>query len=253
MKGYAGNKTLLPLVPAESIYEGRRPILIHLLENLPPGPKALVVHHGKQEVIAATRHLKPVYCEQPALNGTGGAILAAGAFIASQTCSKVIITMGDVPFVARQTYDGLVRQLASNDLVALGFTPADKKQYGLLEIENARVCKITEWKYWKDYPPERQAGLTICNAGIYAANRRVLAHYLPILSSRPQIVHKLVNGQMTAIEEFFITDLLEFMVSDGRPVGYAVVGDETETMGIDDEIALERAQAIYRRQGRPGL
>jgi len=247
MQGYAGNKTLLPLIPAESIYQGQRPILIHLMENLPPGPKALIVHHGKQDVIAATSHLGPVYCEQPVLNGTGGAILAAAGFIATLTCGRVVITMGDVPFVSRGTYDRLVAQLASNDLVILGFTPADKKQYGVLEIDDDRVSKITEWKYWKDYPPERQAALTICNSGIYAASCRVLAAYLPVLSSRPQVVHKMVNGQMTAIEEFFITDLIEFMVNDGRPVGYLVTADETETMGIDDEAALQKAQAIYRR------
>jgi bifunctional N-acetylglucosamine-1-phosphate-uridyltransferase/glucosamine-1-phosphate-acetyltransferase GlmU-like protein len=51
---------------------------------------------------------------------------------------------------------------------------------------------------------------------------------------------------MTAIEEFFFTDLIEFMVADGRPVGYQVAGDETETMGIDDLGALEKAQAILK-------
>lgn len=247
MQGYAGNKTLLPLIPADSIYRGQRPMLIHLLENLPSGPKALIVHHGKDEVIAATAHLNPVYCDQPVLNGTGGAILAACGFIDGLACERIVITMGDVPFVAGQTYARLVAQLDFNDLVVLGFKPADKKQYGVLEIENGKVRKITEWKYWKDYSPERQAALTICNSGIYAASCRALSAYLPILSSRPQVVHKMINGQMTAIEEFFITDLIELMVNDGRPVGYLVTADETETMGIDDEAALQRAQALYRK------
>ncbi|MFO7496281.1 MAG: MobA-like NTP transferase domain containing protein, partial [Desulfobacterales bacterium] len=73
--------------------------------------------------------------------------------------------------------------------------------------------------------------------------REALLAYLPVLSSRPQTVHKQVNGRMTAIEEFFITDLIEFMVADGRAVGYLVAEDETETMGIDDLGALEKAQA----------
>ena len=69
--------------------------------------------------------------------------------------------------------------------------------------------------------------------------------YLPILESRPQIVHKEVNGQITAIEEYFITDLIEYLVQDGKSVGYHLASDEIETMGIDDADALQKAQAIF--------
>jgi bifunctional UDP-N-acetylglucosamine pyrophosphorylase/glucosamine-1-phosphate N-acetyltransferase len=247
MQGFSGNKTLLPLAPNGSPFEGRHPILLHLLANLPAGPKALVVHHGKEDVIAATRHLPLTYCEQPALNGTGGAILAARSFIDALPCERVIITMGDVPFVRKATYASLVSQLDANDLVVLGFEPADKKRYGVLEIEEGRVRRITEWKYWKDYAPARRAALTVCNSGIYAVTRQALERYLPVLYSRPQIVHKEVAGKMTAIEEFFITDLIEYMVDDGQAVGFLVAPRESETMGIDDCQALERAQEIFRR------
>ncbi|MCF8129902.1 MAG: NTP transferase domain-containing protein, partial [Deltaproteobacteria bacterium] len=48
MKSYGGSKTLLPLIQGASPYSGRRPILPHIIENLPPGPKAVVVHHKKE-------------------------------------------------------------------------------------------------------------------------------------------------------------------------------------------------------------
>jgi bifunctional UDP-N-acetylglucosamine pyrophosphorylase/glucosamine-1-phosphate N-acetyltransferase len=245
MKGYTGNKTLLPLMPGPSVFEGRRPLLLQLMENLPAGPKALIVNHCKDDVVQATRSLGVAYCEQPRLNGTGGAILAARDFIASQTCGRFIITMGDVPFVKPKTYAQLVQSLDDNDIVVLGFCPEDKKQYGVLEIQSQKVQKITEWKYWKDYPVEIQKALTICNSGIYAVTQDALSAYLPVLASRPQIVHKEINGQMTAIEEFFITDLIEYMVKDGKSVGYHVTGDEIETMGIDDTEALAKAQSLY--------
>jgi bifunctional UDP-N-acetylglucosamine pyrophosphorylase / glucosamine-1-phosphate N-acetyltransferase len=245
MKDYTGNKTLLPLVPGASLFEGRQPLLLQLMQSLPAGPKALVVNHCKEDVIQATDSLGVSYCEQPRLNGTGGAILAARDFIASQACSRFIITMGDVPFVKPETYARLVQSLDENDIVVLGFRPADKKQYGVLEIEDQKVQKITEWKYWKDYPGGIQKTLTICNSGIYAVTREALNTYLPVLASRPQIVQKEINGRMTAIEEFFITDLVEYMVKDGKSVGYHVAADEIETMGIDDADALEKAQALY--------
>jgi len=93
---------------------------------LPDGPKALIVNHCKEDVIATTCHLDITYCEQPVLNGTGGALLAAQSFIESQSCSKFIVTMGDVPFVQKTTYLRLVQQLESIDLVILGFVQVIK-------------------------------------------------------------------------------------------------------------------------------
>lgn len=245
MQGYSGNKTLLPLIPGNSILEGNRPIVVHLMENLPPGPRALIVNHCQDVVRNMTRETGAVYCEQPVLNGTGGAILAAKDFVSEQDSNYVIITMGDVPFVRRSTYDNLILGLDTHDLMILGFLPRDKKQYGVLEIDNGSVKKITEWKYWKTYPEDRQQALTVCNSGIYASRKSSLVEYLPILASRPQIVQKEVDGRMTDIEEFFFTDLIEAMVEDGKRVGFHVVDDEFETMGIDDVAALKKAQTIY--------
>lgn len=250
MKGYDGNKTLLPLAPDASIFEGDCPICMYLAQNLPSGPKALIVNHGKETVIAATQSIGAEYCEQPRLNGTGGAILAAGDFLAAQRAKRVIITMGDVPFVKQATFASLTEGLGTHDLMILGFTPNDKKQYGVLEIEDGRVHKITEWKYWKEYPVERRNSLKICNSGIYAVNRSILVAYLPILASRPQVVRKEVNGKMKEIQEFFLTDLVELMVQDGRRVGFHVVEDEIETMGVDDVDALKKAQGIYAEINR---
>jgi bifunctional UDP-N-acetylglucosamine pyrophosphorylase/glucosamine-1-phosphate N-acetyltransferase len=246
MTGYDGNKTLLPLMPGNSIFEGTHLILHHLVANLPEGPKTLIVHHCKEDIIAATDHLKVAYCEQPVLNGTGGALLATQSFIEAQSCSKFIITMGDVPFVQKTTYLRLIQQLESFDFVILGFCPGDKKQYGVMETQDDLVRKITEWKYWKDYSEEKQANLTICNSGIYAAKKNILIKYLPVMASRPQIVYKEIDGKTTPIEEFFITDLVEYLVDDEKSVGYILAEDESETMGIDDHAALLKAQTLFK-------
>jgi bifunctional UDP-N-acetylglucosamine pyrophosphorylase/glucosamine-1-phosphate N-acetyltransferase len=218
------------------------------MSNLPEGSRAIIVNHCKDDVIASMDGFDVTFCEQPDLNGTGGAILAAKQFISNQPCERLLITMGDVPFIQKETYAQMVRLLGDNDIVVLGFRPEDKKQYGVLEIESERVTKITEWKYWKDYPEEKQRRLSICNSGIYAVRKDALETFLPVLAVRPQIVTKEVNGRLMQIEEFFITDLIEYMVADGRNVGFLLAADEVETMGIDDQEALEKAQAIYDSQ-----
>lgn len=245
MQGFAGNKTLLPLVPEGAPFAGRRPILTHILDSLPPGPKALVVNHRKEDVIAATRSFGLTYCEQPVVNGTGGALLAAAEFLRETDQGRVIVTMGDVPFVRPATYLSLLDGLVDSPMMVLGFRPPDKRQYGVLEIEGREVRRITEWKYWRVYPRERQDRLEICNAGIYAARTADLLAYLPALAERPHLVLKERNGTMVEIEEFFITDLVELMRKDGLRIGYAIAGDG-EVMGVDDLASLQEAQARFR-------
>ncbi len=253
MQGFEGNKTLLPLVAGQSAFEGTRPILLNILSSLPSGPKALVVHHRKQEVIEATRTLDLRYYVQPVLNGTGGALLTAREFIENVPNKRLIITMGDVPFVRRSTYLALADCLDRCHLAVLGFQPQDRRQYGVLEIEGERVLKITEWKYWKDYPEQKRDPLRTCNSGIYAARTGDLIHYLSILSQRPHKVMKEREGSMTEILEFFITDLVEWMDQDGLRVGFILASDENEVMGIDDLASLRKAQQYFRSHNLPDI
>ena len=244
MKGYTGSKALLPLVPGESYYGGTQPFLLEILNNLPPGPKAVVVNHRKEDIIRTTKDFDLTYCEQPVLNGTGGALLSAQTFLKALTCEHVIITYGDVPLVTRPTFMRLIEDLKKNPMTVLGFRPDDKRKYGVLETDGSHVRKITEWEYWKEYPKEKQEALSICNSGIYGAKTQDLLHYLGILATRPHKVQKEINGKMTLVEEFFITDIVEYICNDGFPVGY-IIGDEDEVMGIDDLSALKKAQKIF--------
>ena len=246
MKNYGGTKTLLPMIPETSPYSGKRPIILHIIENLPPGPKAVVVNHKKEDIREATHHLDITYCNQPVLNGTGGALLAAMSFVQKQSCKNLLITMGDVPFVAPETYASLLRALKTHDLVVLGFMPEDKKQYGVLEVRDDQVRRIVEWKYWKNYPEEKQLALSVCNSGIYAAKKESLLYSLTVLASKPHVVQKEVNGVVCDQEEFFITDLVEYLPREGHSVGYIILNDEKEVMGIDDLSALLKAQKIYK-------
>jgi bifunctional UDP-N-acetylglucosamine pyrophosphorylase/glucosamine-1-phosphate N-acetyltransferase len=248
MREFGGNKTLLPLIPGESPYRGREPILLHILQSLPPGPKALVVHHNEQEVLRATRGMGLTYCHQPTLNGTGGALLAARDFLREIMTENTILTMGDIPLVLPDTYLRLASELEKVRMVILGFQPVDKKQYGILDISGNQVKRIIEWKYWKDFSEETRDALRLCNSGIYAVTRKILLPYLDRLASSPHLVLKEIRGTRQQVEEYFITDLVEYLDRDGIPVGYIKAEDEREVMGVDDLPALKGAQQIYRER-----
>jgi bifunctional UDP-N-acetylglucosamine pyrophosphorylase/glucosamine-1-phosphate N-acetyltransferase len=253
MKGFTGNKVLLPLIPESHPFIGRHPMIVEIIENLPAGPKTLVVHHRRQEVIGVTRDLGVSYCEQSVPNGTGGAIIAAKDFIEGITQDYLIITMGDVPFVKRATYHRLIASLEDRDLVVLGFKPMDRAQYGLLEIEGAAVKRITEWRYWREYPLERLVRFEVFNAGIYGAKRQSLLYYTRELEKRPHRVRKERGGRMRTVEEYFITDLVELMTNDGLTVGFTVTEEEQEVMGIDTVEDLILAQRIFAQESGESL
>ena len=253
MKGFSGNKTLLPLIPESDPFRGRHPIILEIIENLPAGPKTVVVHHRREGVIGATRDLGVSYCNQPVPNGTGGALIAAKDFLEGIDQDYLIITMGDVPFVKRKTFESLISGLEDRDLVVLGFKPVDRGQYGLLEIEGNEVKRITEWKYWREYPLERQDRLEVFNAGIYGAKRQSLLYYTRELEKRPHRVRKERGGRTMAVEEYFITDLVELMEHDGLTVGFTVTEEEHEVMGIDTMEDLMLAQRIFAQVRGKGL
>jgi len=245
MTGYDGNKTLLPLVPAGSPYEGERPFLVEILENLPPGPKSIVVHHRAEEVKEATRAYGAVYCPQPTTNGTGGAVLAARSFLEGAPAPTVILTMGDVPMIRPETYGRLVDGLKAHALVVLVFEPEDPGRYGRVEMDGDRAVRIVEWEYWRSFSPEEQARLKYCNAGVYAARRNELLKYLGLLAARPHTVRKEKEGKWVEIQEYFLPDLVALMSGDGLSAGVAAASEE-EVSGVDTPEALARVQQRYR-------
>lgn len=248
MKGYEGNKSLLPLVPGNNHFKGSHPILLRIISNLPPGPKALVVNHRKEEIIKATKDFDLTYCVQPELNGTGGAILAALNFIKNTEYNYLLVTMGDTPLVETSTFLNLTHKLNNHHLAVLGFRPEDKKKYGILDVDKSKVKKIVEWEYWSKYPEFEQSRFSICNAGIYAIRKKDLLKYLDLLSQSPHSVLKERGGKKVEIEEYFITDIIQWMHEDGLDVGYYVAENEYEVMGVDDVDSLITAQQIFSKK-----
>lgn len=256
MIGYGGCKALLPLIPFDkSPYEGERPFIVEILEQLPPGPKAVVIHHdGERVQDTLSRYFSPdlhlVFIWQSVLNGTGGALLSAESFLRSLQAPLYLVTMADVPLISRPTYDSLMGRVLEKSSIAgavLAFRPKDKAQYGRLITKDEKVIGIVEWKYWKDFDAEKQRDLGLCNAGVYAFRPDVLLRYLPELSKRPHVVQKTVNGKLTTFEEFFLPDVIALMAQDGLDIAFQEA-DEDEVLGVDTPEQLEKAQALYKKR-----
>ncbi len=246
MTGYSGNKTLLPLIPEKSRYEGARPLIREVLDNLPAGPRGIVVNYRAEEIRRVTEGPEISFVYQPVTNGTGGALLAARSFLNSADADRVIITMGDVPLIRPATYYRLLDLLGRYELALLAFENKDRAQYGMIEMEGGRVTGIVEWKYWKDFPLERQSRLRYCNAGVYAAKKTTLLNCMDKLERRPHDVMKQQGGQWLTIKEYFLTDIVEMMSRDGLPVGITLASEE-EVIGVDTPESLAAVQKLYAK------
>lgn len=254
MAGYGGNKTLLPLIPGDSPFEGSRPLIREVLDNLPPGPKAIVVNHCADDVRGITAEAEVEYVYQPETNGTGGALLAARFFLESIETRDTIITMGDVPLIRSATYKKLLKMLETHDMAILSFEPGDRAKYGMLEMQGDRVSRIVEWKYWSDetvYPRERQERLKYCNAGVYAAKRTTLLEYVRKLENRPHEVIKERDGKEVIIKEYFLTDIAEMMNTDNLKVGMLSTAED-EVIGVDTPDSLRAVQKLFAITGVRG-
>jgi len=245
MIGYDGNKTLLPLIPERGPYHGKRPLIQHVIENLPSGSKIVVVHHRKEELIAAVQPYRVLIAEQPETNGTGGALLSAVPLLERVDEDRVLITMGDVPLVRKASYEALLETLSTRPLAVLAFRPRDPKRYGALEVQGDRVTRIREWEYWREYPPELKKHLSLFNAGIYAGRRTCVLEVAEELRKRPHRVTKEREGRRVSVSEYFITDLVELAAARGWSVGWVLCRDEREVIGVDTPEALVRVQELY--------
>ncbi len=248
MVGYDGNKTLLPLSPLpQNPYQGSRPMLLEVLENLPLGPKGIVVHHRAEDVRRETSFYPCTYIHQPVTDGTGGAVLAARPFLKNLDEAAVIITMGDVPLIRPETYLRLLQGLQEASMTLLAFRPEDAAQYGKLEVHKNQVRRIVEWKYWNTMP-EQMHGAP-CNAGVYAVHRETLLEGLETLFRLPHEVQKQRDGQWVTVREYFLTDLVEILHTKGLVVTFTMA-EAWEVMGVDTPEALQSVQKIYRLRQR---
>ncbi|MEJ5300813.1 MAG: NTP transferase domain-containing protein [Thermodesulforhabdaceae bacterium] len=260
MTGYGGCKALLPLIPSEqsqrpvpTIYEGTHPFILEILNQLPLGPKAIVIHHDAdriQKVVKSNlpENLQPVFIWQPELNGTGGAVLAGKPFLQSVSSELCLITMGDVPLISRNTYCLLLEKTIDTGSAGtvLAFRPANKGQYGCLITEGDSVKAIIEWKYWKELETKGEPVSELCNAGVYAFRRNLLLECLSHLSAKPHLVQKNIDGRPVTFEEFFLTDVVEILNQNGFMISFVEAGEE-EVLGVDTPEQLQRAQEIYRQ------
>ena len=155
--------------------------------------------------------------------GTGGAVKGI-----TPKYEEVLVLNGDMPLIQAQ-------ELKKFDLDAtivmsvLELESADG--YGRVIIENGNVKKIVEQKD----ATEAELAITTANAGIYQFETKFLLENLPKLNNN--------NAQ----KEYYITDLIEMAISQGKVLKPLVVNEEN-FKGVNSKVELADAEVIHQNR-----
>ncbi|MDK2042361.1 bifunctional UDP-N-acetylglucosamine diphosphorylase/glucosamine-1-phosphate N-acetyltransferase GlmU [Aliarcobacter butzleri] len=155
--------------------------------------------------------------------GTGGAVMGI-----IPKYEKVLVLNGDMPLIQASELEKFDIN-ATIVMSVLELNSADG--YGRVIIENGNVKKIVEQKD----ASEDELKITTANAGIYQFETKFLLENLPKLDNN--------NAQ----KEYYITDLVEMAISQGKVLKPLVVNEEN-FKGVNSKVELADAEVIHQNR-----
>ncbi|MEV9528968.1 bifunctional UDP-N-acetylglucosamine diphosphorylase/glucosamine-1-phosphate N-acetyltransferase GlmU [Aliarcobacter butzleri] len=155
--------------------------------------------------------------------GTGGAVMGI-----TPKYEKVLVLNGDMPLIQASELEKFDID-ATIVMSVLELESADG--YGRVIIENGNVKKIVEQKD----ASEDELKITTANAGIYQFETKFLLQNLPKLDND--------NAQ----KEYYITDLVEMAISQGKVLKPLVVNEEN-FKGVNSKVELADAEVIHQNR-----
>ncbi|MBK8870081.1 MAG: bifunctional UDP-N-acetylglucosamine diphosphorylase/glucosamine-1-phosphate N-acetyltransferase GlmU [Elusimicrobia bacterium] len=208
----------------------------HVLDAVAPcgGQVGVVLGRGADTVknrLAARKGL--TFFIQKKRRGSGDAVRPAARWLARRG-GDVLVLCGDAPLVRTETIRALARhhRREKNAATLLTAEVADPSGYGRIRREQGRPVAIVEHK---DASPDEQRVREI-NSGTYCFRVRDLLDGLRRL--RPN----------NAKGEYYITDVVGYLVGRGRPVGALCLPNGDEILGVNNRRELaEAAQRLNRR------
>jgi bifunctional UDP-N-acetylglucosamine pyrophosphorylase/glucosamine-1-phosphate N-acetyltransferase len=216
-----------------------RAMIDHLMASvgeLEPKEQVVVVGAGREQLEAALGERATTCLQEPQL-GTGHAVQMAEDAL-SGFSGDVLILYGDVPFVSAKTMRAMIERLNADDapaVVVLGFEPEDALQYGRVIADNAgAISKMVEFKD----ASEAERACRICNSGLMAAKSDDLFGLLARV------------GNDNAQEEYYLPDIVNIAIGDGRTCAVVITDNPDEVAGINSRAELADAEGRWQAERR---
>jgi bifunctional UDP-N-acetylglucosamine pyrophosphorylase/glucosamine-1-phosphate N-acetyltransferase len=214
-------------------------MLEHLMASvteLGPERTAVVVGAGREQIEKAVGDRAATCLQEPQL-GTGHAVQQAEGALEGFT-GDVLVLYGDVPFVKAGTMRAMLERLHSTDgpaVVVLGFEPADPLAYGRVIADDAgSILKMVEYKD----ADEGERACRLCNSGLLAARASDLFALLARV------------GNDNAQGEYYLPDIVNIAITDGRACAVIVADSADEVAGINSRAELADAERRWQAARR---
>jgi len=213
---------------------GGKPMIAHVVEGLNElgiNRKVMVVGHQADELKGYLGD-QVEYVLQEEQMGTAHAVLQTGSLLESSKGTTLVL-VGDAPLITSKTLQALLEQhqlkQAATTILTTRFE--NPTGYGRIIRDNQQnVLRIIEEK---DANREEKA-ITEINTGIYCFDNEELFNALK------QVKNENVQG------EYYLTDVIEILKTEGKIIGAFLTPDANETIGINDRLALAKAEEILR-------
>ncbi len=214
---------------------GNTPLLGYVLDTaqaLHPDHIVVIVGYQGQSVSAYVREQAPfaAIVEQTEQLGTGHAVQQTHSVLHS-TDSDIVILSGDVPLLTVSTLQNLISHHRSTnaDLTVLTTYMDDATGYGRIARDaGGSIQSIVEHK---DATPE-QLHINEVNAGVYVVRSSEL---FPALK---EVTNNNAQG------EYYLTDIVEILLKNGKRVETFVCKHNWETQGVNTQQDLDKALSI---------
>lgn len=212
-----------------------RPMIDHVLDLLArAGIERCVVvtGHGAVVVEAALADRVVTIRQEPQL-GTADAVRAGLARVPAEA-RHVVVTMGDVPLLPPELIQALVREQAEGEaaIALLAAHMSDPTGYGrVVRGADGDVAAIVEERD----ADEATRAMREANAGTYCFDGAWLRANVGSVPA-------------SASGEYYLTDLVALAVGAGRRVACVAAPDPDVALGINDRVALARAEERLRRE-----
>lgn len=174
------------------------------------------------------------YCLQEEQLGTGHAVLQTETFLRDREGITLIIN-GDTPLITSETIENLIAAYQASGATLTMLTALMEQPFGygrVLYAEDGSVARIVEEK---DATPEQKA-IREVNVGLFCVDNRKLFAGLKRITNQNQ------QG------EYYLTDLIDILKSDGELITAYRTEDAAETVSINDRVALAEAEEVLRNR-----
>lgn len=211
-----------------------KPMVQIIIDNIKAaqiGKSYIVIGHGAEKVKEVLGNENHYAVQEPQL-GTGHCVMQAVPAIPDDTAG-VLVICGDTPLLKAETLAMLKDNFIQTGAACTVLTAVMENPTGygrIIRNEEGNIVAIVEEK---DATAE-QKKITEVNTGTYFFDYSLLKEALNNITNN--------NAQ----GEYYLTDTLAYLNSEGYVIAGIISDDANETMGVNDRINLAKAEKLLQ-------